>query len=207
MRFGASSSGSRRKPASRSNVARASTYGVRQVEALERLAKYLAGLDPQDQRIHALWLGNTEARTYLGWARRDGSSTNDLLVTADSANATRPVLFLTTGADTVRWRTRNNDTGATSQADWAWPGTGTWVFWGLHYDPTADTATLYLNGASVSTATGLTQTFTGSNNFEAYGNLEGRGAHVAILSRDLTAVEWRDLYLAGIRTRHTVVGF
>jgi hypothetical protein len=102
------------------------------------------------------WLNSTYApftggstRTVEGWAYRNSSGSHDTLFGGDGT--TGPILRLRSGGNTVEFFASS---GASS-VQWAnaWPGNGQWVHWVLVYDDTARQASLYINGALVSTQT------------------------------------------------------
>lgn len=151
-----------------------------------------------DDRITSTYnpFSNAAARSFSGWAYRDGSGADHTLIAGNNGGLGGAILFLESGGQNVTWRTQVLDTGAASAKTWAtaWPGNTQWVHWALVYDPGADTAALYINGALVSTATGLTQTFTASTPL-AVGAIDGivpfdgKMAHVAVFPRALSAQE------------------
>lgn len=85
-------------------------------------------------------------RTFMGWGRRSSSSTLDTLVGGNVTNP--PVIQLAAGSQDVVLRPFN-----ASPTSWtaAWPGNGQWVHWALIFDDAGNTASLYINGALVST--------------------------------------------------------
>lgn len=155
------------------------------------------GTDDRIQSSYDPFVSGT-SRTFCGWAYRDASANADVLF--GSAATTAIFLRLESGSNSVIFDT---DSGtAPSFITWtnAWPGNTQWVFWALVFDDTTDQASLYINGALVST-----QTFTGvwevptSKSFQlgARGGsdyFDGKMGHVAVFEYGLTAVEIASLY-------------
>lgn len=162
-------------------------------------AEGATNFDGADDKITSSYahFANGTTRTFAGWAWIDaGTAGARVLVGASFSNSNRIWVNATS-----RNCTFNGDT-ATVNIDWlaAWPGFDQWVHWALVYNETTDQASLYLNGALVST-----QTAAGS--WAATGNMivgsddvnpwDGKMAHFAVFARGLTAGEIASLYKAG----------
>jgi hypothetical protein len=96
---------------------------------------------------------NGTVRTFEGWANRD-SSANDGTLFAGSDPTTDPWLKLNAVTNEVRFMPDESG-GSSTGVTWsnAWPGNNRWVHWALVFDEAADRASLYINGALVSTQT------------------------------------------------------
>jgi hypothetical protein len=140
---------------------------------------------------------NGRSRTWMGWAYRDASATTDSLW-GGSNSGTRPLLFLSSGSQTVNFRA---DGGATTTT-WtnAWPGNAQWVHWACAFAEESNEVSLYLNGALVSTQTHSTayNAVTGGLRFGAdvtsSNPWDGKMGHVAVFDRYLYEDQVKRIY-------------
>jgi hypothetical protein len=143
---------------------------------------------------------NGTTRTFMGWARRDATATQDALMGGGGSTAA-PALLLQSGSNDVIFAPAVGSTTQTWTA--AWPGTGQWVHWALVFNEVADTASLYINGALASTKTGVTVQYSATAGaFEvgratAVSVFDGKQAWPSIHKTALTAGQIRQLYEVG----------
>lgn len=94
---------------------------------------------------------NGAAMTICGLALRDTSADFDTLFSGSAAPANPAIFYLGPGSQDVVWDPQNGAGAAAATWSGAWPGNGIWVPWGLGDDRAAGQASLFLNGALVST--------------------------------------------------------
>jgi hypothetical protein len=144
---------------------------------------------------------NAGTQTFTGWANRDNTSAVHTLF-AGNAASNYPWLALDTGNQNVRFNPQN---GVATETIWtdAWPGNSQWVHWALVFDPTADSVSLYINGALVSTKTQATDYNAAPGNFIVgcfpflFFPFDGKMAGVKVYERGLVAREVQNLYELG----------
>ena len=157
---------------------------------------------------HVGWLGTAHAsasdkgcfangttRTFMGWAYRDASANADAIF---GSNVSPSMMFrFNSGADTVSLYASS----ATGSVAWACPSPGVWFHWALIFDESANNASLYVNGALVSTQTLATQWVASAT--LRYGSragtadpFNGKMAWVSVHERALTADEILAAYQA-----------
>ena len=144
---------------------------------------------------------NGSNRTFMGWAYRDTSTSNDALFGSSSATAGTWVrLLLNTGSQDVAFTVN----GATNSVTWtaAWPGNTQWVHWALTFDETTDTAELFINGVSKGTKT-VAQAYNatpGNLLIGAFANsadpFDGKMDEFAVYQKVMTEGEIRTIYQA-----------
>lgn len=140
---------------------------------------------------------NGTTRTFAGWATRDSSGANHTLIGSDNALA---ILRIDSGGNNVSFFPDGNYGGQTWTG--AWPGSDQWVHWALVFNEVTDSATLYINGAAVSTKTSTVKwgrapnLVIGARGFEHF---DGKMRSVAVFYRALSAHEIKWLYEEGTR--------
>lgn len=157
--------------------------------------------DNTDDRITSTYAAfvNGSVRTFEGWAWRDGSTDTDTLF---GATGQSPYLDLSSGSQNVVFDPSINDAGGTVTWTSAWPGNAQWVHWALVFSESADTVSLYINGALVSTQAATQAYNAGVGVFQvaaraAANFFDGKMAHVAVYERALTASEIQSHYQRG----------
>lgn len=143
--------------------------------------------------------------TISGWAYRDASADQDVLIASD-ATTENPVIALQTGGDDVFFDTDESAAGTTGDWAAAWPGNAQWVHWALTFDEAADTAELFIDGASISVDSSVAGTFNassgnlqiGAKNATPTGFFNGMMAQIAVFDRILTDDEIGKLYSYGL---------
>lgn len=160
--------------------------------------------DNVNDRVTSIYtpFANGTTRTFAGWAYRDTSSGVDTIFGATAA-ANNALFNLASGSQNVQF---SPDAGAHVTV-WtaAWPGNAQWVHWALIFDESANNATLYINGALVSTQT-QSNAYGASGNFQigaagAANFFDGKMAHVAVWEQALTGSEINTLYSEGVTTQ------
>lgn len=136
---------------------------------------------------------NAATQSFEGVAWRDLNTANHTLIGGVGGAGNGPLLRLTSGSNDVIFQTVAGAGGITWAA--AWPGTAQWVHWGLTFREAADTVTLYINGAPISTLADV----------EAYGTpgnlqigittntlqpFDGKQAYVAAYPAELSAARF-----------------
>lgn len=91
---------------------------------------------------------NGTSRTFMGWAKADTLTETRVLF---AAGAFGPQLYLNTGTGNVLFTPAAG--GTTTTWTGAWPGIDQWAHWAVVFDESANQASLYINGALVSTQT------------------------------------------------------
>lgn len=136
---------------------------------------------------------NGQSYTYCGWYNADVVSGWQALLARGSGAQFELALvdsdvLLGVGSQEPSWAS-------------AWPGVGQWVHFAVIFRESANTATLYINGAVVSTIahTGSFGASTGLRVglWDAADPLNGKLAHVAVWERELTASEIESHYRVG----------
>jgi hypothetical protein len=133
---------------------------------------------------------NATTRTFIGWAYRDTSSGNDTLVGSSGNGA---MIRLASGGNNLSFFP---DPGAAA-VTWtgAWTGDAVWVHWATVFNETTNAASLYIDGALVSTQTTAVQWKAASGNIwlglrGAGGDpYDGKMAGFAVFEDGLTANE------------------
>jgi hypothetical protein len=107
------------------------------------------GVDDRITSSYSPFMGNV-GRTFVGWTRRDSSSSSDLLFgSSAAAGADQARLYLPSN-ENVRFEPNGGD-GQNIVWDNAWPGNAQWVWWALRFDQGANAVALFINGNLVST--------------------------------------------------------
>lgn len=91
---------------------------------------------------------NGTSRTFMGWAKADTLTGTRVLFAAGTFG---PQLYLITGTGNVVFAPAAG--GTTTIWTGAWPGIDQWAHWAVVFDESAKQASLYINGALVSTQT------------------------------------------------------
>ena len=155
-------------------------------------------------------------RTFEGWAYRDTSSGIDAIFGGDTGSV-HPVLRLASGSNDVVFFPAVGSAALTWAA--AWPGNGQWVHWVLVFNESAgtlngysaETASLYINGALVSSQAIATAYNLTSGNFcvgkrgAAADFFDGKHDEIAVYESGLSAARIKLHYDAG-KIRFTVLG-
>lgn len=164
-------------------------------------------LDGTDDRINSSYnpFTNGTTRTYTGWAYRDTSTSDDRIFSSSAAISACPILQLSSGTTNVLWGP--GGTGGTFTT-WtsAWPGNTQWVHWALIFNETTNDASLYINGAFVSTQANATAYNASPGTLQVGASFttglgapfDGKQAHFAVFTRALTASEIQGHYRAGV---------
>jgi len=146
--------------------------------------------DGTDDRITTAYnpFTNSTSRTYMGWAKRDTSSSVDTIFGGSVASPA--VLQLSSGSQNVVFKPQNSTTTTWTSA---WPGNGVWVHWALVFNETTNDVSLYINGALVSAQTNA-QAYNGTpGNFQlgTYNSttdpFDGKMAYVSVHTAALSA--------------------
>jgi hypothetical protein len=138
--------------------------------------------------------------TYAGWANRADSLGSYGLLGSSASGGTGPLIQIPSGTNSIKfWR---HTSGVSTVFNNAVPTPGTWFQWALVDDPTAQTTTLYINGASVGTnsytATGATAGNVEIGGYAGTSSLfKGLIDEVGVWNRALTATEVTTLYNGG----------
>lgn len=124
--------------------------------------------DASNDRVatsYAIW-SDTQERTLVALAAK--TTLTNATIFAGDVSADSPALAVQALSANVRFRVRDNDTSAASQATWtdAWPATTGPVLCGLDVDLGDDQAELYINGVSKGVVAGLTQTLLNAGNLK-----------------------------------------
>ncbi|TXH08560.1 MAG: LamG domain-containing protein, partial [Hyphomicrobiaceae bacterium] len=131
---------------------------------------------------------NGTARTFMGWAWRDTSSSADTLIYGRSPSGpSHTNIALGSGSDNVAF-SPDNSTFTTWLG--AWPGNGVWVHWAVTFDEATNALKLYIDGALVSAETNTAQySGTGVLAVSDGSFFDGKMAEVCVYERALTATE------------------
>ena len=141
---------------------------------------------------------NGTTRTFMGWAYRDSGGATHTLVGGSNNGINGIILRInaTSGVDFFP----NDGSAATNWAA-AWPGSTQWVHWAVVFDEPNNNASLYINGALISTQTQTAQFPSGSSlevgSWAASQFFDGKEAWVAVREGALTATQIRDVYYSG----------
>lgn len=158
--------------------------------------------DGTDDRITTTYnpFANSATRTFMGWAYRDTSSSNDCLL-GGSAATNSPNIVLFSGNQNVGFF--SDVAGASVSWVAAWPGNGVWVHWALVFNETTNAASLYINGTLTSTVS-QTVAYNGTPGNLQIGSynttsdaFDGKQAWVSVHQTALTATQIRDAYDTG----------
>lgn len=161
--------------------------------------------DGSDDRITTTYQPyvNAAARTFMGWAYRDTSTTSDAMVGGSGTDP--PVVAILGSSQTPFFEAAIS--GANGSWTSTWPGNEVWVHWALTFDESTNAIAFYVNGVSV---TGTSSLATQYGNAAAAGNFQigsytsttmsfdGKQAWVSVHERALTAGEILAAYTAGI---------
>lgn len=140
---------------------------------------------------------NGTTLTMTGWAYRNNTLAAHTLMGGNGSGA--PQLNVKLGNLDVRWVAAQGGASPTWTA--AWPAVGQWVHWAFIFDEFQDIASLYINGAFVSTQA-QADPYTNPGTFKvgargtSANSWDGSMAHVAVYTRALTAAEIAGLYAA-----------
>jgi len=164
--------------------------------------------DGTDDRITTAYnpFTNSTSRTYMGWAKRDTSSSVDTIFGGSVASPA--VLQLSSGSQNVVFKPQNSTTTTWTSA---WPGNGVWVHWALVFNETTNDVSLYINGALVSAQTNA-QAYNGTpGNFQlgTYNSttdpFDGKMAYVSVHTAALSASLIDAAYDAGASSAGSVI--
>jgi hypothetical protein len=138
--------------------------------------------------------------TYAGWANRADTSASYGLVGSSDNNGNGPLIQIPSGTNNVKFWRRTATGGTTFTG--VVPPAGTWFYWVLVDDPTAQTTTLYINGALAATVSNTTSDSTAGNlEIGGYNGttslFKGTEDEVAVWNRALTAAEVSTLWNGG----------
>jgi hypothetical protein len=154
--------------------------------------------DGTDDKVTSTYNPFTGVRTWLGWAYRDDSTSEDTLFAGTADFPGSLLVRLETGSQEVDlFVGAENDSWAA-----AWPGNAEWVFWALVFDEPGDAARLYINGAFVSEQTVATAYPGAPGNFQigvfgaGVNPFNGKMAHVAVVESGLNGTQISNLYAA-----------
>lgn len=143
---------------------------------------------------------NGGSLTLMGWARRDNATLIQPLVGATGGGnpALAPRLRLGAANTNVTWEP---DAGSGVTTWNAWPGDNLWTHWALVFNEATDQASLYINGALVSTQTNAVP-FNASAGTLLLGETgtdywDGKIAHFAVFDYGLDATQVKSVYDAG----------
>lgn len=108
---------------------------------------------------------NSTVRSFGGWAKRTDTSATHVL-TGSTGSGLVPQIQLASGSQDVVFAPSIFSTTTTWSS--AWPGNGTWYFWGITFDESSDAVRLYINGRLVSQES-LATAWGGTNNLLTWG--------------------------------------
>jgi hypothetical protein len=102
-------------------------------------------LDGGDDRVTTSWnpFANGTTRSFEGWAKRDSTTSYDMLFGGTGARA--PVFYLQQNSTNARFWP---DSGIGSSITWTNIPTGVWFHWVLVFDEENDRVELFVNGVS-----------------------------------------------------------
>jgi hypothetical protein len=123
-------------------------------------------------------------RTFMGWAYRDTSSSDDALLFG--ASGTSLNIGLSSGGNNFYF-SPNNSTFTTWAG--AWPGNGQWVHWAVTFNVTTDAISLYINGSLVTTTTNTGAWGSSTLQLGSGAPFDGKMAWVSVHEKALTAEE------------------
>lgn len=155
-------------------------------------------LDGTTGRITSSYLPwvNGGIQTFEGWAYRDVNTAYHHLF--GDVGTSQHALRIDTGSNDVRFLPT---AGAETIWAGAWPGTAQWTHWALITDATADTAELFINGASISVKS-FVWSWPAGGGFEAGARLNavlpwnGKFSRIAIYPAALSAARIAAHYAA-----------
>ena len=135
---------------------------------------------------------NGTTRTFMGWAYRDTSGSDDVLF-GGTAASNAPKLVIWGGGNNVAFC--SDESGAVVGWGNAWPGNGEWVHWALVFNESTNVAELFINGVSQGTESQTVAFHASPGNFQigafASGSdpFDGKLAWFSVHGRGLTAAE------------------
>jgi hypothetical protein len=146
---------------------------------------------------------NGRVTTFCGWALRDTSTAGNTFF-GDTVNHPNAVAFyLAPGNNNIIFAPQSGFGSVT----WtnAWPGNGLWTFWVLVFDELNDLASLYINGALISSLAMTTQWFATPGTFKVgaffstnANPFDGKMAHISVFESGLTGLQIANLYSKGV---------
>jgi hypothetical protein len=147
---------------------------------------------------------NGVSRTWMGWAYRDASGTNDALFGGSNNGIDGIVCQLASGGNNVQFSPQQSG-GATTWTG-AWPGNGQWVHWAVVFNEPANLVSLYINGALVSTETQSLPFVTGSTlevgSSAGASVFDGKMQGFAAYEQALTATQIANIFAASLGAQY-----
>jgi hypothetical protein len=137
---------------------------------------------------------NGTARSFEGWAKRDTTTTHDMVFSGAGLRA--PTFYLPQGTTNAKFWP---DAGVGSSVTWTGIPTGEWFHWVVVFDEPNNTVELYINGVSKGSQTMTTPYSSSTGNFAIGYNtvdnpFDGSLDDVAVYNRALTSTEVGQLY-------------
>lgn len=138
--------------------------------------------------------------TYAGWAQQADTSASYGLLGSSSGSGNGALIQIPSGTNNIKFWRHTSGVGVTFTG--VLPAPGTWFEWVLEDNPTAQTTTLYINGALAGTISN-TSTYTTPGTLEVGGYagtsspFKGLEDEVGVWNRALTAAEVNTLWNGG----------